>query len=262
MAKISLDSLSTKTILITGAAGRIGSATAHAALKSGATVVISDLANDRLETIGGTLKEKHGERVQMVAADVSTKHGIVNLIRQSEELAGPLNSAVHSAYPRSAGWGTSFEALEADSLSQDLAMQLGGAILFSQQILKHFQSGSGGDLVHVSSIQGIRAPKFEHYEGTSMSSPIEYSAIKAGIIAITSWLAKYHSGQGIRVNCVSPGGILDDQPDPFLKRYRQSCSNFGMLSSAQVASGILFLLSPAAEAINGHNLVIDDGWSL
>ena len=46
-----------------------------------------------------------------------------------------------------------------------------------------------------------------------MSSPIEYAAIKSGVISITGWLAKYYANQGIRVNCVSPGGVLADQ-DP------------------------------------------------
>ena len=95
-----------------------------------------------------------------------------------------------------------------------------------------------------------------------MTSPIEYAAIKAGIISITRWLAKYYSNQSIRVNCVSPGGIIDNQPEQFISRYRESCTNFGMLKSEQVSSAIIFLLSPEGEAINGQNLVIDDGWSI
>jgi NAD(P)-dependent dehydrogenase (short-subunit alcohol dehydrogenase family) len=254
--------LSGKKLLVTGAAGRIGSAIACAALESGATVVISDISEDRLHDLGENLAKQHGKRVYSVIADVTNQAGIANLIQQSERLVGPLTSAVHSAYPRSAGWGTPFECLEATFLHQDLANQLGGAILFSQQILRHFQASCGGDLIHVSSIQGVRAPKFEHYEGTSMTSPIEYAAIKAGVIAMTGWLAKYHANKQIRVNCVSPGGILDRQSDVFLRRYRESCANIGMLSSVQVASVVIFLLSPAAEAINGQNIVIDDGWSL
>ena len=95
-----------------------------------------------------------------------------------------------------------------------------------------------------------------------MSSPIEYAAIKSGIISITRWLAKYYSNQNIRVNCVSPGGILDNQPKQFIESYRRSCTNYGMLNSEQVSSVITFLLSPDAEAINGQNLIVDDGWSI
>ena len=60
-----------------------------------------------------------------------------------------------------------------------------------------------------------------------MSSPIEYSAIKAGIISITKWLAKYYKNKNIRVNCISPGGISDNQNEEFIKKYRNSCTNIG-----------------------------------
>ena len=134
------------------------------------------------------------------------------------------------------------EDLEENDLNMDLNMQLGGAILFSKYILKFFSENKGGNFIHISSIQGLGAPKFEHYEGTSMHSPIEYTAIKAGIIAITKWLAKYYKGKNIRVNCISPGGILDNQPKEFLAKYRESCTNFGMLNSSQVSELIIFYL--------------------
>jgi NAD(P)-dependent dehydrogenase (short-subunit alcohol dehydrogenase family) len=254
--------LAGKNLLITGGAGRIGSATARAALSEGANVVLADISAVRLNAFICSLSSSCQGRVHALIADVTTEGGIVTLVDQAVAAVGPLNAAVHSAYPMSAGWGTPFEQLTPSSLHEDLANQLGGAILFSQQILRHFQSNSGGDLVHISSIQGVCAPKFEHYQGTAMTSPIEYAAIKAGVIAITRWLAKYHSGQNIRVNCVSPGGIADGQPDEFLGRYRESCTNFGMLTGEQVASTIVFLLSTPAEAINGQNIIVDDGWSL
>ena len=106
------------------------------------------------------------------------------------------------------------------------------------------------------------APKFDHYTGTTMSSPIEYAAIKSGIIHSTRWLAKYYSNKNIRVNCVSPGGILDNQDSQFLEKYRNSCNNIGMLDPSHVSNSIAFLLSDSASAITGQNIVIDDGWSL
>lgn len=254
--------LSQKTILITGAAGRIGSATARLAATAGADVILSDIAGDRLRSLEQDLKSVSTNKIFSVEADITSEEGIDYLLSQSYDCVNTITSAVHSAYPTSPGWGKRFEELTARYLTQDLSMQLGGAILFSQRILAHFDRCGGGDLVHVSSIQGVRAPKFDHYEGTEMTSPVEYAAIKAGVISITRWLAKYYANQGIRVNCVSPGGIVDEQPHAFLERYRQTCTNFGMLSADQVASAIIFLLSPQSVAINGQNLVVDDGWSL
>ena len=148
------------------------------------------------------------------------------------------------------------------NLNKDLSMQLGGAIIFSQIILKYFVEQNKGNLIHISSIFGIQAPKFHHYEGTTMTSPIEYGAIKSGIISITKWLAKYYKNQNIRVNCISPGGILDNQPNSFLDKYRESCTNIGMLNADDLVSTISLLLSSKSRAINGQNIIIDDGWSL
>ena len=254
--------LTTKSILITGAAGRIGSATARLAVAAGAEVILTDISNERLRTLKNQLEKFSTANIWTIQCNITVEEELDELLTQAKIYSPKITSAVHCAYPISSGWGTKFGDLKATHLNQDLAMQLGGAILFSQKVLGLFSNQGGGDLVHISSIQGVQSPKFEHYDGTTMSSPIEYAAIKSGIISITKWLAKYHHDLNIRVNCVSPGGILDKQPKIFLERYRKSCANIGMLSSDQVASAILFLLSPAAAAINGHNLIVDDGWSL
>jgi NAD(P)-dependent dehydrogenase (short-subunit alcohol dehydrogenase family) len=75
-------------------------------------------------------------------------------------------------------------------------------------------------------------------------------------------LAKYFKGKAIRVNCVSPGGLLAQQPQAFLERYRESCLSKGMLDAADVAGAVVFLLSDASKYIDGQNIIVDDGWSL
>ena len=95
-----------------------------------------------------------------------------------------------------------------------------------------------------------------------MVSPIEYSAIKAGIISITKYLAKYCKGQNIRVNCISPGGILDNQPKIFLEKYNSICSSKGMLDAQDLNGTIIYLLSSLSQYVNGQNIIIDDGWVL
>lgn len=251
-----------KTILITGAAGRIGSSVARLASCAGANIILGDISGEKLKYLESQLKANFSNQVFSIESDITSEEGIEYLINCSLEYVEKITSAVHSAYPVSAGWGARFEDLKSDYLYQDLSMQLGSAILFSKRIIAYFCEQGGGDLVHISSIQGIRSPKFDHYHGLDMTSPIEYAAIKSGVISITGWLAKYYANHGIRVNCVSPGGVVADQDPIFLERYRNSCTNIGMLSPDQVANPVVFLLSPESAAINGHNLVVDDGWSL
>jgi NAD(P)-dependent dehydrogenase (short-subunit alcohol dehydrogenase family) len=251
--------LAGRRVLISGGAGRIGAATALAVARAGGIPLLADVDPSSLDRVGKSLLGCPHHRI---VADLRGAAGIEACLEAALAAAGGVDAAVHAAYPRSAGWGARFEDLQEEHLTEDLQTQLGGAILFSQCLLRYFTASGGGDLIHVASIQGVAAPKFHHYVGTAMGSPVEYAAIKAGVIALSRWLAKYHRDQGIRVNCVSPGGILDQQPVSFLERYRADCTNIGMLEGADVAATIVFLLSEWARAINGQNLIVDDGWTL
>ena len=92
--------------------------------------------------------------------------------------------------------------------------------------------------------------------------PVEYAFIKAGIIHFTRYLAKYLKGMNIRVNSVSPGGILDNQPETFIEKYKEKSLNKGMLDPVDVSGLIVFLLSDDSQTINGQNITVDDGFIL
>ncbi len=249
-----------KVVLITGGAGRIGSSLCRAILESGGRVIISDKDSSR----GKALEEELStSEAVFLESDTTNIQSIDALISKSEEIFNePINCSVHCAYPTSSGWGSSFEKLKPENLKEDLYSLLGGAIIFSQRIIDYFLKHGGGNLVHISSIQGVTTPKFDQYEGTQMNSPIEYSAIKSGVIAVTKYLAKYYKNQNIRVNCLSPGGIQDGQPEIFLKNYAKNCNSKGMLDSDDLVGALIFLLSDSSQFVNGQNIIVDDGWSL
>ena len=246
-------------VLVTGALGRLGKTFSKFIVNSGAHLFLVDQSEEK----GRQLVVELGiQQADFLVADITTVPGIQNAIQSCVARFGKVDAVVHAAYPRSAGWGSTLENLQPQHLFEDLGNQLGGAILLSQQVISQFQQQGGGHLIHISSIQGIATPKFEHYEGTGMNSPIEYSAIKSGVIAITKWLAKRYRQQNIRVNCISLGGILDQQPKSFLARYQSSCNSKGMLNAEDVAGALLYLLSNQSQFVSGQNLVVDDGWSL
>lgn len=248
-----------KIVLITGAAGRLGKEFSRSIIDSGGSVFIIDNNEQKLLEL---YEELGGKNVSFKVSDVISSKEIEQSIDSCVNHFGRVDAIVNAAYPRSPGWGATLENLKPEHLFEDLNKQLGGAILLSKQVIKHFQRQGYGHLIHISSIQGIAAPKFEHYENTNMNSPIEYTAIKSGIIAITRWLAKRYRQQNIRVNCISLGGILELQPETFLKRYQESCNSKGMLNAEDISSGLIYLLSDQSQFLTGQNLIIDDGWSL
>jgi NAD(P)-dependent dehydrogenase (short-subunit alcohol dehydrogenase family) len=223
------------------------------------SVIATDIDTDKITILFQALPS---EQVQFIPMDITDAESVDWAIASGIKYFGAVDACVNAAYPRTAKWGTTFENLEMEDLQENLKLQLGGAIILSQRMMKHFVAQGHGNFIHLSSIMGVVAPKFENYEGTLMTSPIEYTAVKSGIISLTSWLAKYYKNKNIRVNCVSPGGILDQQPESFLEKYRNSCTSKGMLDPTDVAGTVLFLLSDQSKYINGQNIVIDDGWSL
>ena len=248
-----------KIVAITGGSGLIGSSFAKSIVSNGGRVVIGDIDKDK----GLSLQNEIGDTNSIfVYVDVTSPSSVENFIKEGCNHFGNITSAIHCAYPKSKQWGTRFEDLKSEYLKDDLYNQLGGAILFSQKIIKYFIDNNGGNLIHLSSIQGVAPPKFSHYHGTKMVSPIEYSAIKSGIISITKYLSKLYKNHSINVNCISPGGVLDGQPEEFLEKYRKSCSSKGMLDPIDLEWIVMFLLSDESRFINGQNIVIDDGWTL
>ena len=251
--------LDNQVIAISGGVGRLGNAFSRAVVENGGKVIIGDIIKEK----GLQLVEDIGEESAIFFyGNLTESKTIDQFIQIGKEKFGHIDAAIHCAYPVSEQWGSRFEDLKAESLMEDLHRQLGGAIIFSQRMIEHFREHKKGSLVHISSIQGIAAPKFEHYEKTDMVSPIEYSAIKAGIISTTRYLAKYCKRENIRVNSISPGGILDNQPVDFINNYRNSCSSKGLLDPSDITGTLLYLLSDYSKYVTGQNIIVDDGWSL
>ena len=248
-----------KTIIITGACGIIGSGILKGLISDQYNLILVDNNRNKIEELSKKIISK---KIIFVEANILKKHEIDLCIKKGLDKFGKIDVAIHAAYPKSKGWGTKFENLQEDFLMEDIKNQLGSAIIFSQRIIDCFLKQGYGNLIHISSIQGISQPKFDHYKGTDMVSPIEYSAIKSGIISITKYLSKYYKKRNLRVNCISPGGIANKQPNIFIENYNNSCNSKGLLDSEDLIGLITFLISDKSKYINGQNIIIDDGWSL
>ena len=247
-----------KTILIVGACGAIGSSLVKELFLKGYDLLLGDINKKKLFE----LKKINPKKIKIFFGDLTLKKNINKFISFGHKKFKKIDSIVFASYPKSKQWGTKFENIQEKYLKEDLYNQLGSTIIFCQRISNYFIKQKYGNIILISSIQGLQAPKFEHYQKTKMVSPIEYSAIKAGIIAISRYLAKYYRNKNIRVNCVSPGGIKEKQPSIFKKKYRRSCNSKGLLEPKDITQKIIFLISDNSNYITGHNLIVDDGWHL
>jgi len=254
--------LNGKIVVITGGAGRLGSVFSEAMVQAGARVVVADRLNapaaPRLQELIG----RCGDRLRAIDADITDRVSVDALIDAAWSAHGKVDALVNCAYPRNAHYGRRFEDVGIADFMENVGLHTGGYFLPAQRFLEHFRKQGHGNIVNVASIYGVVAPRFQVYEGTDMTMPVEYAVIKAGILHLTRYIASYHRGMGIRCNAISPGGIRAGQPDAFLARYDAMGTNKGMLDASDVCGTLLFLLSDASRYVNGQNIVVDDGWSL
>ncbi|MCV3376569.1 oxidoreductase [Campylobacter sp. IFREMER_LSEM_CL2194] len=250
-----------KVVFISGACGRIGSALSKACLEQNGKIIIVDINEDSLSSLKSELNNE--ERVFSKKMNINDKNAIENCIKEAVEKFGRIDAFVNCAYPMSKDWGR-IEYYEAsyEQICESLNLHLASFVFIANIMVKFFKKQGFGNIINLSSIMGVYAPKFENYEGTSMQSSLEYSVIKAGINHLGVWLAKELFNTNIRVNSIAFGGIKDSQPQIFLNAYRKCCASKGMLDPNDVCGTLLFLISDHSKYITGQTLIVDDGWGL
>lgn len=249
-------------IVITGGAGLIGRQFSSAVAENEGIVVVADRDVGAAKQVAQEIAARHPGLAEAEMLDITDKTSIGRLIDTLHQRHGRIDAVVNNAYPRNHEYGRKFEDVSYEGFCENLNMHLGGYFLIAQQFSIYFRKQRRGNIVNMASIYGVMAPRFEVYAGTSMTMPVEYAAIKSAIITLTKYMAKYLIGAGVRVNAISPGGILDAQPEEFLTKYAENCLSKGMLDARDLNGVLIFLLSNLSEYINGQNIIVDDGYSL
>lgn len=257
-----LDGLHDKLIVVTGGAGVIGRCFVRGIVEKGGIAVVADIDFDAAKALADGFGQDFPGRIEAAQLDITSKDSICGLIADLRQRHGRLDAVVNNAYPRNSNYGRNLEDVTYEDFCENVDMHLGGYFLVAQQFCLAFKQQGGGNVVNMSSIYGTMTPRFEVYDGTPMTMPVEYAAIKAAIVQLTRYFAQYFKGTGVRVNCLSPGGILADQPAGFLSAYNSYCASKGMLSPNDVLGALLFLLSGESRFMTGQNLLVDDGFSL
>lgn len=254
-----LFALDGQTAIVTGGAGLLGAETCAVLREYGANVVIAE--NDR--ECGETLADRLGEGAEFRHLDITDEDSIVDLVRDVDANYDGIDALINCAYPRTETYGQRFEDVTLREWNENVTMHLGGYYATCHHVAKTMvERGTEGRIVNLGSIYGFRAPDFSVYEGTDMTSPVQYAGIKGGVINFTRYLASYFGDDGIRANVVSPGGVFDDQNERFVQNYEERTPLGRMAEPEDVANAILYLVSDAASYVTGQNLIVDGGWTV
>jgi putative oxidoreductase-dehydrogenase len=254
-----LTGIKDKIVVITGGAGLLGKEFCQTIANNGAIAIMAEYDITIAEKACNLLGNRNIIPAQI---DITNKSSIEALINSLSTQYGRIDALINSAYPRNKNYGNDFFEVTYNDFCENVGMNLGGYFLTSQQFAKYFEKQGYGNIINLASIYGVVAPRFEIYNNTKMTNPVEYAAIKSGLIHLTKYMAKYFKGKNIKVNTITLGGIEDHQPESFLRAYKEFCLNKGMLDAKDISGTILYLLSDLSEFVNGQNIVVDDGFTL
>ena len=238
-----------KVIVVTGGNGLLGKE------------IISSLRNRHAIAISADIKFDHQLENDLIL-DITNEDSVKSVVANIVKKYGRIDGWVNNAYPRTGDWGKKLEDIPFESWRKNVDMHLNGYYLCCQVVLEHMKLQQFGSLINMSSIYGMVAPDFSIYEGTTMTMPAAYSAIKGGINNLSKYLASYYGHCNVRVNIVSPGGIFDSQPDAFVNKYNKKVPLKRMGQPNDIMGPIHFLLSDDSSYITGHNLVVDGGLTI
>ena len=242
--------LEKKIIIITGGNGLLGSAIIEKLIEDGAFVINLDI------------NHKTNESLSNIECDITNQESIDNSLNLIINKYEKIDGLVNNAYPRTQDWGNKFEDIKLDSWKKNIDWQLNSYFYMSQQVAIQMGKQKNGSIINMASMYGVVAPDFTVYDGTNMTMPAAYSAIKGGLVNLTRYIAAYFGAQQVRVNTISPGGIFDNQNVTFVQNYEKKVPMRRMGTPEDIAPSVSFFLSDDSKYITGQNLIIDGGWTI
>jgi len=250
-----------RRVLITGGTGVVGRSLAFGFAKRGWEVIVTSRRQERADSLAKELNkitthENYGlswegnidspptDLTNLLHEKALQPHCLINNARSQENLELNIDGQ-----PTISNWFQEFHL--GVVVAYELAMQLTAEMPCRLE-----------NIINIASIYGIVASNRNLYSDNVIQSSIHYGVCKAALIHLTKELSVRMAKKGINVNAISYGGVEGRVGKDFLERYKNLCPQGRMLAEEDIAGPALFLSSPEAKGITGHNLVVDGGWSV
>ena len=246
--------LSGRLALVTGASGKLGPVWIAALAGAGARVVGVDVRGGKIEG---------AESVEV--ADVTDREALLEL---RERLGAPdvlVNNAGIDQPPSGDAGGVAIEDVPFDDFRRVLEVNLAGTFLVTQVFGSAMRDAGRGSIVNIGSLYATIAPDPRMYDHLDLEPPFlkppAYGASKAGVLGLTRYFARLWGPAGVRVNALSPGGVLGGQDPEFLRKFTARTPLGRLAEGADLAGPLLFLASDESSYVTGHELRVDGGFT-
>ena len=241
-----MSNLENKNIIVTGASGGIGNAIIKKLYEAGANILASGTRIEKLEQL-----KKNFENIKLLKFDISQSEKIEEFIENAtNELGGRLDGIINNA-------GITQDNLairmSLDEWQKVININLTSTFLMSKFAIKKMLKNKSGKIVNITSVVGH----------TGNLGQANYTASKAGIVAMSKSLAIEYARKNININCISPGFIKTAMTDKIDEKFKDviiSKIPSGRLGVPEdIANAVLFLASSKSDYINGETLHVNGG---
>ena len=264
-----LFSLAGKVVLVTGGAGLLGQVFCQAFVEAGADVAIVDLNKDATDAVAAKIAKPKNQKVIAIECDITSPQSVSKMVHSVVSQLDRIDVLVNNAASKGSNLDAFFEPFESYSLQtwrEVMSVNIDGSFLVAQAVGNQMKKQGGGSIIQTSSIYGIVAPdqriyQGSEYNGRAINTPAVYSASKAAVNGLTSYLSTYWAASNIRVNSLTPGGIASGQNDEFNKKYSNRVPLGRMGGASELVGALIYLASDASSYVTGQNIIVDGGLS-
>ena len=244
-----MNSLKDKNIIVTGASGGIGNSIVEKFYENGANILATGTRIEKLEEL-----KKKFSNIKIIKFDISQHEKIEEFINNaSEELGGSLDCIVNNA-------GITKDNLtirmSLEEWSKVIDINLTSTFLMCKYSIKKMLKNKFGKIINITSVVGH----------TGNVGQANYTASKAGIVAMSKSLAIEYAKKNINVNCISPGFISTTMTDQIDEKHKEAiiakipCNRLG--KPEDIANAVIFLGSANSDYINGETIHVNGGMYL
>ncbi len=256
--------------VVTGALGKLGPIWIEALLHAGASVCALDLAGARVSAEFGTLQERFDDsRLKLYRTDVKDRQSLEDVCSDCIATFGVpgilVNNAGIDRPPGNAAKGYRLEEIPLAENREIFEVNTLGLFLVAQVFGARMVEAGRGSIINVGSLYAGVSPDvrfYDHIPGDlPFLKPPAYGASKAAVINLTRYLATHWAPYGVRVNALSPGGVLGGQDEEFKRKFCNRVPMGRMATSEDLHGPLLFLASQASAYVTGTELLVDGGFT-
>jgi NAD(P)-dependent dehydrogenase (short-subunit alcohol dehydrogenase family) len=262
-------SLTGQVAVVTGAFGKLGPIWVDALLEAGARVAALDLPAAAPSVRFLDLAQRAGDAVQRFECDITIRASIEAAAVAVTKQMGPptilVNNVGIDQPPDSPAARHALDQLPADTFRRMVDVNLIGTFQAMQVFGDRMAVAGGGSIVNIGSLYASVSPDPHFYDHLAGSVPFlkspAYGASKAAVVNLSKFFATHWAGRGVRVNTLSPGGVLAGQDDRFKDKYSARVPLGRMAVEDDLKGPLVFLASSASSYVTGHELRVDGGFT-